>query len=759
MRGSTVQDARDHRLLVSLLAPVAFFLVCLVVVRPQRAPPVLPEFRGIDPAAPCASIDVRVPVRCGPVGTVPGNDTVRHAECDPGSGWSRDWRLDLHIDIRDAPPDCRYEVVVLDTFRSSANLDQIRSLVRRHETYPLVETDVSTGFIRATIDARPSRTYGVIVIWQQGTRAGLARAPTLLGVRGGVRWIAVAQLLLAAGVASIASVLLVRFRPRRDLHIGGRRVGRFLPVALLGAGGGIAGGAVVRLLPPDFGGFDLPAWPTIGGPVLWAMSGALAACLFDFVRGGERGRSLLAILAWTPVLFVLTGTLLSLLYAIESRTGTVPSHFQVVGFKHVFFLYLGFSVTLPILLVDPAGLRRRETVEAMAPTRDGAVGLLGGSLLGGVVAMVVAIVAGSVLALPHAGQLSRGFYKPASAVGFLVAAVPVLFAMCLAVNLGRERPRWLVRVEEICAELLRGTDEARRAPIAREALALLLGQVPLPARVRPLLGCVAVTYSRNLRGFVREQNDLAQLAREMGLGCGDLSSKLDILARELAEIERALPTARSPLLLVEDGLALHTGVISLSAAEDIGLPPGERRVRCTRNGQPVCAGTGLADDVSHLVQQVLDKSVGSDPEGRFALARHVLSVGFEFGTTGREDLRGKSYQLPLALCTWQVARRANPRFERWAATGSVTLDSLEIGSAGDLAVKVGWLAQNAPAVLLCPVGASETLARRGGVFELRSRRDLAPVTRGAREALQSGSSPIVAAATLDLAAAFLFGAR
>lgn len=703
---------------VVFLAPLSVFVLALLLLDWQR--PVRPLEVVVDTPPHCGPPPIIQVEQCVPGSLYPRTWARRTLHCEPAGILDRHWSIPVRLQksvagprpstdrastVRGAGSD---EPFPRDSRQFPREFRQSAGEGRRECSFELRAYDGATGqptpeeadyagLFRAPghdqweFSGKPWRTYALLVVWRDGAATGFASKPVILSfhrTRGiNLRLSALLQFIGLASAAVAFVLLLLRFRPHGPNSLRWMESSRTLAVGVLSGAGGMATAMLISLLPPGLGGRneEIPPESMLSLMLIAGVACALAGIAFDRLRSrvAMSGRFAPQLASIVPGA-VLSAFLVPVLLGIYA--GTTGDTLLGIGtsYKSIHYLYLALALIVPMLVYEEPTWQRFVTGGggALKPTPVRFGKRLLWSFLGGIVASVISLFIGDVLAGPIPGQPFLGFYKPASVIGSLVVALPAVAAFSLSLSLGEERPEWLQLLERRLWSLEAQRDGARRARQSRVVLALAIGHSAELQRIPGALRFSAHLLLSLIRS--QEREDREQLALQLGRPVHDIDASFDQLAAWLAKRPSLAVEERTSLLLATDDGGLRVGeLVALaepSPERDLLLGPS-----VTRDGVPVRSGGQLHAGVSGMVDAV-ELLVGRLGDGPLPFAGRRVRIDFRFGPE-ESGFRGRSYELPLALALVPLAIGTSPRVSSWLASGSVDPAFGDIDGADCLDVK------------------------------------------------------------------------
>lgn len=760
-----------NRHILCAVAPALVFFGTLLFAFPPAPAPIQFDPGTLPPEH--AAARVRVVSSMCRLDNEPALDGYRHYECGVSTMADRDWEVAIELRYPASMRALHPRLVVIDNISVSrfpyawiagGYFEMYRHVACREIDAP----PASDVVLRCTLHARPWRTYTLLATWSRGPdldEGGIAAEPVRMLVIGkvlGLRASAIRDALWQAAVALAGVVLIYLFRPggpRSPRWLSGSR---FWAVALTTGAGALLSAWLVIVLPPDLGGYDeLDRKRFLNLPV-WSVYGAGLGLLFDGGRrvaqtGGLHSRRVLLSLLALAVLLGLAPALFTFTWSAWFTPGR-SSHF--LHYKNIWRIYWGMALAMPLLLLASPWPRRlpRHEAGALLPTRSRALYLLGAATANGLIASIVAVLTGWLLHVPTSEPKVTGFYKPMSIIGIALIVTPFLASLALVLTVREERPAWVQRVETWIGEYLSAAVGRDRVALARQIrLALLERHAEIP-RVARFLGNIAHSYP--CLGEPRPA-DMEQLARTAGMTVAAVENKLARISRALTAAlhqHDVVRFAQTPLLLVAGHRVLERGAVQMTIRPDLTLTRSRRCVVVQLAGQLLRPGCSLHEEASAIVHHVLDEEVGDDALGRAAFERTRIVVDFEYDRAALGRFTGSSYQLGLALLTWQLARRATPIHDDWMATGMLSLVHGVVERVDGVDIKVHALLQLRAGILLCPLhGFPASLPDTVVPVRVESTAELPRVRREIRALLARQQRVVVGVRTFRQARLVLFG--
>ena len=615
---------------------------------------------------------------------------------------------------------------------------------------------------RFRLEGKPARTYSLIVYFENDR---LDHRPSLVRFMRkplNMRWHTIAWTLAVVAGGLGLTLLLYRFRPGAGVLPQWLDGHPWSAVPFVSGCGAMISAVVYFTLPPDIGGTD-KFKPMMLLPLpLYFLAGAVVGYCLSLFRQRIAEVGYVQRVLYASVAGIISGILLVMLQGNMSRMfESVPS----MDLKRCYYMYFALSIILPLILVRAPSWQRGDelTAGAIPPTRSRAVRVFQFSMIGGLVAGLLAILVGIALKPLNSDPFIPGFYKPVAAFGYLLSAAPVLFAFAMAVNLGEERPTWIQRADWWLDKLMHIGQKRQQLDLARDILAALRRHRPFSRNDRRHLCYIAFNYQARIAPIVRTRKDLEILADAMSVSADTLESEVDAIASSLAEIEPTCErrSASAILMLDDEGRGIRSEITIIARRE---LRREGRDFAVEINGFPLERSEKHYDHVRSVAENVLETLVRPQGlTGRRPLERCRIYVRMGDVRLVREDrpeagipITGVSYQLPMVLTLYGLAACRTPAFEFWAATGKV-LPTLEVTGVGGVRAKAAAMGED-PFLFLCPVENIEELDGQVPVTTvLNDETGLESVRTEVREALRGSRAITVGVGQVQLAIRLVFG--
>ncbi len=758
----------------ALLLPLAVFVILLAI--PQPPPNKDPHFIDIS-KEPC--FEVTIEDKCARSKIADWLDVKRrrdsvlrekmdsyvHHTCRPPIlGGKADWTTKVSVNPVRSGPECHHATIrALDTVTGAFVADALDGESCHPQFNPagvdsesrqcVFELDLESQS-RFELEGAPLRTYSVAVVVEDDKGKSIIDSrPTLIhfdqkGIN--VRPRAMLQTLFAAIVGCALTLLLYRWRPEHPGLPRWLSRSRRWATAYLGGWGAVISATVYLLLPPDVGGRDqfnigyfafLPAYFT---------SGAIVACVLDWSAkriGSSRGLARLGHIAVVALVIAPWFLLIQIGSAIRAEP---LGH---LDFQKWYYIYFALAIILPIVTIRLPKWQSNLGIGEVLPTRERALKLLGYSVLGGTIAGIVTFIAGVIVDVPHSDPFRRGFSKPASPMGFVIAAAPILYAFCLAVHFGEERPTWIQRANQLMQDLRVTLDPGERPGLARSVLGLLLKHFPYSPEEESHLEYLAPKYGLAHR-FAAGAIDQRIICKQTNLDIERLRSQLELIeARFRLLSERATKNVAEAVLFVDGKSNGVLGKVVLEARKK--LPP-QGREYVVYHGKAVLQRDGVHyNAVRHVLETTFDRLIKEDWTGR-PLDGTEITVRFDAEGFVDPRVEGSSFQLSLCLAAFRLATGKTPRFEPWIATGRLKGANLEVAKVAGIVEKLRSLDGTARLIVCSPGNLAEAGEVVSNCFEVDAPESVRAVQRRTSEALGRGESAVVGVATAALAIALIF---
>ncbi|NUN13420.1 MAG: hypothetical protein HUU55_07270 [Myxococcales bacterium] len=724
------------------------------IVDPIEGPPNCPSVRWSVLDAECRRMASRT-------------DLVQH-RCEPTGGWDADWEIQIRFetdgDTQLLGP-FAFDAAGVD-FRHARVVEN--QYLRRYEGFDCDE-EISPDWPpanfrkRCTLRGAPYRTYTIVTWCDSGSPARMAMPALQFQFYQpsgqNVRWSSLGQFGALALVGFLIAFAGFRLRPGGPVF---RAFGlpRWAAIVIHCLWGGMAAGLIFALRPADFGGKDTVLVGNAPFEV-FQVTGVVVLCgLFaDVLR---RSYATLSPKKRTIVVAAALVFCIAMVFVVYDATSVKYREWNIAisKFKIRYYIYLCSALWLLLITTWPSEWRflQQNLSGSLPPTADRAKQLFVYGMIVGVIINVVSIAVGDWLQVPNVGNNILGFYKPASAWGLLVSLLPAYFAMCVAVNLGEERPRWIQEIAESLARLY-GPRAAvlprRKAEIARSIVRqLLLHYQPATGfgAHRRFVTTIVGGCTTLVQSFLDSPEDMDQLAGELQVELSILQARLVETHQQLETIQGEAPRVErsSPLLLADAvAQAATVGEIRVSATVDDTATPGEFALVVRCNSQTIVPGSAFYLHVRSLVVRV-GTLLGPMRSGIFPFVGKHVMVDFLFPTSDpRERFSGDSYELPLCLLLIEAATGIRPTVP-WAATGKVDPTGEEIIGVNDVALKKQALSGLPPRLFVVAL-ADARQAEDGDGMVLVDTGEMSSDTlrRQAAKQLQQGRPVVLAAPTLS----------
>ena len=759
------------RIVSAFVLPLLCFL--LMVGTPTcSAPSASIEPRAVAPSAMECAAEVRAP-DSPPYwdGGEPGIAVEHH--CDPiGCDW---W---FPVNVQPAVgsnASCPFEIFILEKPRN----DKAPAMHMRERAYAdstksannrLVCERGETG-LECVFRGAPWKRYDVIPFVGDEIVGAPLRLTFYQTAGPNIRCLEGARF---AGSMVIAVLLLgvgFLWRP------GGRRfpasgLPRWLKVGLTGGFGGVVMSGVYVTRPPDVGGYDNPQhliqWMSLC-LILFAL-GALLGITIDWLRpsilrGGKAFR-------WISiaVFCVLVPIICISLFASNSPYAVHLNHYHDLNYKSCYYAYFGLAVSLPILLYWDRSWAQRQVNAAgiLKPTHERWLETLAWSVLGGLIATIIAIFLGPFYEGPLVHTPLAGFSKPSSGFGLCLMTFPICASVSLAVHLGTEKPRWVQALDASLSGWVNGTF-AKRNPSARAAVRCLIENESRLARASAHLLSASLHIPELIAQL--EANDIKMIARDFAFSESEI---IEALPRIKARFEKLQPErfqVETPLLLVD---SVNREVIFTAGQIAVGRIHETRSAGAASylfniDGRRVLPGgqaLALQEGVQNILKLVFEDLGIEGP--RWATERTLLwEIGFHYMGQGSLSFRGRSYQLSLMLALCQAETRRAPLHAAWAATGALDCQHYNVTHVEHIGAKSKIITQEGCRLLITNRECAEELQAADPIakteiylLDMHSAAGAVEVVRTKVAAqLRDGGRAVVGVCTVHQAIHILLGER
>jgi hypothetical protein len=710
----------------------------------------LPSPVGLAPSAPCPEAHLEAdPAICNTWAPGGPGRLPRSYWCDPKGFRDEDWAATLTLQV-DGPSTCRYELLVVDSPRADITTESRR--------YRYVD-EVAAGEVKAyVIHGRPWRTYAAAPIWRSGERSGFAGEMILVGfyqqrgsnIRGSASLPFAIQIVVALAVTLAIYWLLTRYWTR---------TGSWISVALVSAGGGTIAGVLFVLRPPDLGGYDEPLDPASRVLFVATISGVIGitGCFFAWLRELLDRMSTRRRLLLTSLIFPFVALVTLVMMTKWSARSRPMSSITGASFRTAYYIYFATSVALPLVLFPETGAHTGEKAEVHSRFWR----LFGIAAFSSFFAFLVGFTISDALEVATAGQIFRGFYKPAGAVGLWLISLFIIAALSLALVTGT-RPRWIQSLNEDLSRFADEPDPSTRLRYRQRILATVFDNVDSLDFYGRHLAFAARQAPRVIQSLLDQHAEIKQFASTLAPSGATPAQIDEVRQRFVAALERLaridLKESKTevPLLLID---AQTGGLVEGKLGVACFFDPGARRgvgVDVCQKGVPLGPESSLRKHVRTLVDLVNDEIAPGI--GRDAFDQHRIEVDFRYEQDA--DLSGASYELPLALALVGFLIKNRPLWGTWAATGQIRRDTFGVDVV-DLEIKCGFLeAGEARRILISAARAVSTCrtapdtisrldAEHDGEFE--------KIRQDALHALTHDRSVLLGVHTLQQAIEILYG--